>query len=349
MKLYATIAVRVQAAEILRAPRFLDKLRRAFGGRPDLRTGTMRSAIEAAAVVEGVRDALRKLGATNAISLVIDDTVLFHDRDGKPDDLGDLFLAFAENESVFGQGFDELRLAVEHREAGLHLVIEIQARPVHARGAPAIRTVVSGRIEALQPRPGEDAESYRKRAEPAARDAQALEVYRLQFEAFVARLRDAIAAAMPTASAEVETAEARVVRPDPERPAEQPQLPGAPGYDPYIAYYPSPLGFASDMLLWSMLFTMAAPPHYVVVDHGNHIQGFADDPGIQHGPTQAVVDDGGTWWDNETAGAAEHNGADHGGHLAGEDFSSDGAGADGFGSDDLGGGDFGGGFGSDDW
>jgi hypothetical protein len=354
MKLYATIAVHVQATEILRAPRLRDKLRRAFGGAPDLRTGTMRSAIEATAVVEGVRDAVRTVGATNAISLVIDQTVLFHDREGKPDDLGDLFLAFAENESVFGQGFDELRVAVEHREAGLHVVIEIQARPVHARSAPAIRTVVSGRIEALTPRPGEDAESYRSRAEPVARDAQALEVYRLQFEAFVERLRAAIAAAMPTAKAEVEAAEARVVRPEPERRADQPQQPerpDAPGYDPYVAYYPSPLGFVPEMLMWSTLFAMASPPHYVVVDHGNHIQGFADDPGIQHGPTQAVADDGGSWWDNETAGA-EHNGADHsdhGGHLAGDDFSSDGAGADGFSSDDLGGGDFGGGFGSDDW
>src|SRR5438876_511081 len=196
MKLYATIAVHVQATGILRAPRFLDKLRRAFGGRPDLRTGTMRSAIEATAVVEGVRDAVRKVGANNAISLVIDETVLFHDRDGKPDDLGDLFLAFAENESVFGQGFDELRLAV-------------------------------GR--------------------PEGRD--------------------------------------------------QPQPPDAPGYDPYVAYYPSPLGIVPEMLLWSTLFSMASPPHYVVVDHGNHIQGFADDPGIQHGPTQAVANDGGSWWD----------------------------------------------------
>ena len=112
--------------------------------------------------------------------------------------------------------------------------------------------------------------------------------------------------------------------------------------------------------MWSTLFSMASPPHYVVVDHGNHIQGFADDPGIQHGPTQAVADDGGSWWDNETAGA-DHNGASHGdqgsdgGHLAGDDFSSDGAGADGFSSDDFGGGDLGGGdfggggFGSDDW
>jgi hypothetical protein len=333
MKLYATIAVRVQATDILRSPRFLDKLRSAFGGKPDLRTGELRSAIEAAALVEAVRDALRKIGATNAISLVIDDTVLFHDREGKPDDLGDLFLAFAENESVFGQGFEELRLAAEYREAGLHLVIEVQARPVHAPTAPAIRILVSGRIEALIPRPGEDAETFQKRAEPVASDSRALEVYRLQFEAFVQRLRDAVAAAMPTANVEVETAEARIVRPDPEQRPPQAQQPGDPQYDPYVAYYPSPLGLLPEMLMWSTLFSMATPPHYVVVDHHDHVQGFADDPGIEHGPTHAAADDGGTGWDgdDQTTDTADDqdpawddtDGASWGGDAGGDDFGGD--------------------------
>lgn len=53
----------------------------------------------------------------------------------------------------------------------------------------------------------------------------------MQFEAFVDRLRDAVAAAMPTAKVEVEAAEARVVRPDPEHRPEQAQPSDAPGYD----------------------------------------------------------------------------------------------------------------------
>jgi hypothetical protein len=334
MKLYAIIAVRVQATEILRAPRFLDKLRQAFGGTPDLRTGEMRSAIEAAALVEAARDALRKVGATNAISLVIDDTVLFHDREGHPDDLGDLFLAFAENESVFGQGFEELRLAVEHREAGLHLVVEVQARPVHAPTAAAIRIIVSGRIDALTPKPGDDAESFRKRAEPVAGDPRALEVHRMQFEAFVDRLRDAVAAAMPTAKAEIETAEARVVRPDPEHRPEQAQPSDTPGYDPYLAYYPSPLGFLPEALLWSTLFSMAMPPHYVVVDHDNHPQGFVDEPGIDTASTH-VADGGDSGWgsDDQTAGTADDDDLGQGDADAGGDSWMD-AGGDDLGGDD---------------
>jgi hypothetical protein len=339
MKLYGTIAVHVQAADILRAPRFFEKVKKAFGKKPDLRTGKVRAAIEATALVEASRDALRRLGANNAVSLVIDDTVLFHDRDGKPDDLGDLFLAFHDNSSVFGQGFDELRLAVEHREAGLHIVLEVQARTVHAVGAPAIRIIASGRVEALTPKPGEDAEAYRKRAEPVAGDAKALEMFRVQFESFVERVREAISAAMPTARAETEVAEVRVVRPDGKE-QEQAQQPSAVYYDPYVAYYPSPLGFVAETLMWSAMFSMMMPPHFVVVDHHNHVQGFADEPGIQDGPTasaEPAADAGGNWYDGD--GSAEAVADSGGGSWWGGDGD---AGGDAGGGDFWGGGDAGG-------
>ncbi len=77
MKLYGAIAIHVHGVDILRTPRFFEKVKAAFGGKPDLRTGRQRASFEATAIVEAARDALRRLGATNAISLVIDDTVLF--------------------------------------------------------------------------------------------------------------------------------------------------------------------------------------------------------------------------------------------------------------------------------
>jgi hypothetical protein len=344
MKLYGAIAIHVHAEDILRTPRFWDKLKSAFGGKPDLRTGRQRASIEATAIVEAARDALRKLGATNAISLVIDNTVLFHDRDGNPDDLGDLFLAFHDNSSVFGEGFDELRLAVEHREAGLHHVMELQARSVHPKSVPALRLVISGRIEALTPRAGEDADAYRKRVEPLANDAKALELYRTQFTAFVDRVRDALAATMPTARVEVETAEPRVVRPDPNAKDAQPEPPDSRHYDPYLYYYPSPMFYVTDMLMWSALFSMAMPPHFVVVDHHNHVQGFADDPGIQSGPTSTAADDGGGdyWSGTDEAGSGVDSGPDvdsGGGSWWDGDAGGGDAGGD-FGGGDFGGGDF---------
>ena len=340
MKLYGAIALHVAAEDILRAPRFFEKIKRAFGGKPDLRTGRVRAALEATAVVEATRDALRKVGVSNAVSLVIDDTVLFHDREGLADDLGDLFLAFHDHESVFGQGFRELRLAVEHHEAGLHLVLEIQARPEHPKNAAAARMLVSGRIAALTPKPGEDAESYRTRAEPVATDAKALEVYRMQFSAFVDRVCDALAGAMPTARVEVEVAEPRIVRPDTKI---EPQPPAARNYDPYDHYYYSPTYAMADMFLWTAMFSMMSPPHYVVVDGGNHYQGHTDDSGIQDGPTDTAAGTdahAGSWWNDTSADTSPDTadaggGADVGGDSGGSWWDDAGGGGDG-------GGDFGG-------
>lgn len=352
MKLYATIAIHVRGEEVMRNPRFLEKVKQAFGGRPDLRSGRMRAWIEAAAVVDGVRDAMRRIGASNAVSLVVDDTVLFHDPHAKPDDLGDLFLAFHDNASVFGSGFDELRLAFEHREGDLHVVAEVQARSEHARGEPAVRVVVSGRIDAFTPRPSEDAEAFRRRAEPIASDRKALEMYRLQFTTFVERLREALASALPTARVEIEVAEPRVVRPGPE--ARKPPDPRAREYDPYDAYYPNPMGMMANMFLWSALFSMAMPMHLPVVDAANRFQGHTDDPGIENGATSGDATSGadeassgeeasssdeassGSWWEGDQGASADTASADTGGGWWDSVFGGDGDGGD------FGGGDFGG-------
>src|SRR5687768_7260538 len=109
MKLAGIVSIKVKGEDILRKPRFWDKLKSTFGGSPDLRTGQRKAALEAAAVVDSVRDALNALGATNAVSLVVDDLVLFQDRDGTPNDLGDLFLAFHEQSDAIGGDFKLLR------------------------------------------------------------------------------------------------------------------------------------------------------------------------------------------------------------------------------------------------
>gem|GEM_PF-1521998 len=345
MKLVAAIAVHVPAEEILRELKFFERIRKAFGGKPDLSTGRVRASIEATAIVEATRDALRSLGVANAVSLMIDDTVLFHDRDSKDDDLGDLLTAFHDNESVFGQGFRELRLAVEHREAGLHLVVEIAARSEHAKTAPSVRILVSGRIAALTPLPSETAEAYRARAEPFVKDASALTVHQMQFTAFVERLRDATGAALPIARVEVEATETRIVRPS-GKPAEAATNDrSSRAYDPYDYYYPGYHGgFLVDALIWSAIFSHSFHPHYVVVDGANHFQGHADDPGIESGPT-ADASDASSHWNDADATDSQHGASsstDDSSSNDSTDSTDSSTGDDGGG--DWGGGDDGGGF-----
>jgi hypothetical protein len=308
MKLRGMVDLHVSGERILREPNFWDRLRKRFGGEPDLRTDRMRAALEATAVVEATRKALGRLGATNAVSLVIDDQVLFQDHDGRPDDLGDLFLAFSDHESVFGGGFGLLRLAVEHREAGLHMVLEVIARTEHAGEEPAARIAVSGRIGDFEPRRGEDADAYRARVEPLTRDAALLEVSRRQFESFVDRVADAMRASMPEARVEVRSAEAQVTRPEDRPRRAEPTPPTDPRYDPYDRYYPSPFDSMLSVLMWTSLLSFAMPPHVVVVNQ----QGDA----LGSGQDAAAIDQAGD--SGGDGGDGGDGGGDGGGDFGGD-------------------------------
>ena len=57
MKLHGTVDLHVSGERILRQPGFLDRLRKRFGGEPDLRTDKNRAALEATAVVDATAGA----------------------------------------------------------------------------------------------------------------------------------------------------------------------------------------------------------------------------------------------------------------------------------------------------
>ncbi len=286
MKLHGVIELTVAGEPVLRMPNLWDKARRAFGGDPDLGTDHMRASLEATAMVEASRTALATLGATNAISLVIDDHVLFQDREGRPDDFGDLFLAFHDNAPVFGGSFRLLRLAAEHEEAGLHLVVETIARSEHPKHEPAARVVVSGRVRDFEPRPGEDAESYGQRVAPLARNSERLQAHQHQFQSFVERLGNALRAAMPQARVDVLEAEARI-----EKPARTPVAPAPPTsrrYDPYAYHYGGPLDTMASMMLWSTVFSMGHHHDVIHVDPDTNA-----DSGNDHDTDGGDAGDGG--------------------------------------------------------
>jgi len=255
MKLYSTVRVDMKEHEIVRQPGVFARLQRAFGGEPQLATGRVRAALEAAMLVDAQRRALAELGATDAVALVLDDLVLFEDRDRRPDDLGDLFLAFHEYAPAIDADFRLLRLTVEHREAGIHYVIEMQARTEYAKGESPVRVIVSGRIAALEPARGETADAYRARVEPLLQDRGLFHVAQASFDSFVARIRDALARALP--DGQVSVPQISVGLPparEPARDRRREQRPEDGDYDPHEAHYPNPmfgmLGLA--MLGWAM-------------------------------------------------------------------------------------------------
>ncbi len=88
MRLIGQIQITMATAEAVnREPGFWDKLKRGLGGKVNLDTGQVRVALEATALVDTIKRAFVRLGIDNAVSLVVDDTVIFQDSEGRPGDL----------------------------------------------------------------------------------------------------------------------------------------------------------------------------------------------------------------------------------------------------------------------
>jgi hypothetical protein len=325
MRLVAQLYATVPSSVVSRDPSVFERMKRSLGGRIDLATDQVENQLEATAIVDAARRALGRLGVGNALSLVIDDTVIFQDTDGKPGDLPDLVLALSEHASVFGRGFRELRFAAEHEEAGVHLVIETRARTRHHRDEPAAVISVGGRIRALEPRSGETAEAYRARVEPMTKDPAPFEAARHAFDSFVSRLKAAFAAVMPEATIAEREPEVRLVKAPardvavPEGGSRQPALPPThPSYDPFLVYYPSPLGMMLDVMLFASFMSMMMPPPVLVVTPMGapigHVSDIQADPELASDAQVEAQDQGHDPGDDGAyQEAADHDADDQGG------------------------------------
>jgi hypothetical protein len=322
MRLVGTLHVLVSGSLIEREPSRWEKLKRGLGASVDLSTDQVKVELEATAVVDGVRRGLAQLGVTNALALVIDETVVFQDAHGKADDLGDLMLAMADHASVFGRGFNELRFAAEHEESGIHMVIEARARTVHKADQPAAVVSIAGRLKALEPRPGESPDAYRARVEPLVKDTVAFEVARVQFQTFVSRLQEALRATMINAVVEEVRAEARLVKSTP-KDLDRPPVrdPAHPGYDPYLMYYPSPMGSLLDAMMITSFMSMMHPPMFhVMTPMGASLGNVQEAASAGDGGDR---DEGGNDNDGDTADTGNDSGGDSGDDGGGFDFFGD--------------------------
>jgi hypothetical protein len=343
MRLTGQLAIVIDGQRVLRDPTFWERVKKGLGARIDLDSGKVQNSLEASSVIDVFRRAIGKLGVNNALALVIDNTVIFQDTDGKADDLPDLVLAFSEHADVFGKGFEELKLAAEHREAGLHLVIEARARTVHKKTEPAAIVTVSARIAALEPVAGESADAYRVRVEPLTSDKALFETARLQFDSFVHRLESTLKSYFPGDKVEAREVGAKLVKTGAGGKQETAIVnnPNHPAYDPYLSYYASPMGSMLDVMLISSFMHMAMPP-MVMVTHpsGAAVGSMEDVAGNPDLVADGVADPG---VQDDVDGA--DGGSDLGFDDPGDDNMSnigDDAGGDFDGGDFDGGGDFGG-------
>jgi hypothetical protein len=196
----ASIEIDLPTDVIERSPTFWDGCRALVGADVNLSTDRVRNRIEAVTFLYEVRRALDSLGIHNARSLVVDGVVVFEDHEGRPNDLPDLMFAFADHALILSDACRNLRLSVEHEEAGLNFELEARIALEHDRTEPAARVSVLGRVLDLGPRPDESTEAYRTRIEHLIALPKHWAAVKVHFATFVSRLEQALGAVLPGAS-----------------------------------------------------------------------------------------------------------------------------------------------------
>ena len=227
MRFVSRIDLYLPADIIERSPTAWDKLQ-SLWTTVDLRTDRERNKVEAVTIVYDFRRVLDDLGIDNARSLVIDGETVFHDQRGEPGDLPSLILALSEHTAIFGSGVQELRLSVEHKEAGLQLVLEVTVVSEYSRGAASARVSVLGEVIEFEPMPGESADAYQARVHPLVAEPSRRLALRLQFGSFISRLESALERRFSEARIAVTTEAldmALVSREPPRLPAARPTSP----------------------------------------------------------------------------------------------------------------------------
>jgi len=205
VRFVATLDIDLPADVIEHAPTFWDRCKGLTGTAVDLSTDRVRSRIEASTFLYQVRSALVALGIDNARWLVVDGTPVFEDHKGVPNDLPELMTAFADHVLLQTQAIRQLRLCVEHEEAGLGVEIEARMAAEHPRDEPAARVSITGRILDLGPRHDESGGAYRRRIEQIVSDAARWAAVKVQFSTFVSRFEQALGVALPGASVQSTT------------------------------------------------------------------------------------------------------------------------------------------------
>src|SRR5215467_13513154 len=221
--LKSKITVDLPSAETRRAMGPIEWVRSLFGAKIDLRSGKEELTVCALSLVDGLVAGFTRVGVTNAISLLVDKKVVYLDTNDVPDDLS-LIGKAAEETGVLDKPFKEMHLALTHKEAGLHVILDTRIMSAVMLGEEEMEVVLSARVEELGIRQGETAQAYAERVRAFATSEQSIEPFRIALDGFAARVADALRSCLVGAKVTTAAGTVEVIRPNREQIARFRQL-----------------------------------------------------------------------------------------------------------------------------
>ena len=184
-----------------------------FGKEHDLSSGRERLTVSNVSLLGGLRRGFQAAGINNVISLLVDHRVIYIDHEETPDDFA-LLIEAAQNSGFAAQSFDEMHLVLEHREAGLHTIVDVRIVSDCPLDEEEMSIVCSARLEELRIRRGESAAAYQARIGEFSRREQAFEDARLALDELTERMAIELGRHIVGATTRREPAIVEIIRPE---------------------------------------------------------------------------------------------------------------------------------------
>jgi len=290
--LKSAITIDLPSAVADRSKNAVEWVRSLFGAKLDLRSNQEELTISAVSLVAGMVEGFSAAGVKDVISFVVDKKVVYLDTREVDDDLS-LILEAAEQKRILEKRFNEMHLVLSHKEAGLHVLVDVRIRNRVFLGDEEMQVDLSARVEELQIQTGESAEVYRKRIEAFMADPSRTDSYRVALDALTRRVSDKLRTTLVGARATAQPAVVQIIRPGASQlgrfrklafggGVERPHYRPVPTYqrsgayaDPFFYYYYDPY---YDFMSWVMLDAMLhqhywASPAIQVVDTSGTLVG----------------------------------------------------------------------------
>jgi hypothetical protein len=213
MRLTAQARIYLPGDEVFRDPGFFDKISHFLGNDVDLRTGELALTSDALILTEKIRKALAGAGIDNAVSLVVDDDVVFSDTEGVPNDADLLLNAMRDAAARFSRGFEVLRAIFEHTADGIDSLVEVTIGRVHNKEDPSATFAFGSRVLALRPLQDEAVEVSRERIGKLLADKSVLLAARTALSDLVGKVERSCVQAFPRGSVETDPAEISMRKP----------------------------------------------------------------------------------------------------------------------------------------
>jgi hypothetical protein len=258
-------------------------------------TGDERVVGSTLAVIDRFVRAYQAMGISNVIALKVDQKTIYLDNAMVEDDLRQMVDALEANRGVLSETFDFIHLVVEHDVAGIHYVFDTKVRGQVTMGAEEVYVVISGKIDALNPTPGETAAAYDGRLRKLLSMPGFLASTKLLFERKVKEFRDQLKVQTGASEAVMDHLEVGLVRPSRRSVLELASVPFGQHeitfrhrgivddgvtyfHDPYSVYYRNPFDTLTNLVFLSALIdhsTAELPIATVLYNHDGSVLGIA--------------------------------------------------------------------------